>query len=171
MKLALMMVVAITGATWAVAGETQSIAGDLAKLQGKWEGRAGDAKAIRVTLDVAGSDVKVLVQTPQGLKIRAKGRLKLDESTSPRSLDWVKFSCNDEQELPEIAGIYKVENDAFTICNGGFNGARPGDFKPGDGPLADVLVFRRPATAKAAKPSTGASLAKVDRKVPKSSDH
>ncbi|APW60760.1 TIGR03067 domain-containing protein [Paludisphaera borealis] len=171
MKLALMMVVAISGATWAVAGETQSTAGDLAKLQGKWEGRAGDAKAIRVTLDVTGTNVNVLVHTPQGLKIRAKGSLKLDESTTPRSLDWVKFSCSDQQELPEIAGIYKVENDAFTICNGGFNGARPSDFKPGDGPLADVLVFRRPATATAGKPSTGAALAKVERKDSKSSDH
>jgi uncharacterized protein (TIGR03067 family) len=149
MKRAMMLMLAIYGASWAAAGEARPLSGDLARLQGKWEVRAGDAKAIQVNLEVSGSDVDVLIETPQGLSIRAKGRLKIDESTSPRKLDWVSFSCNDEQELPEIAGIYKVEDDAFTICNGGFNGARPTEFKPGDGPLADVLVFRRPAPDKA----------------------
>jgi uncharacterized protein (TIGR03067 family) len=165
--LTIVAVTAVLGATWSVAGEALPAAGDLAKLQGKWEGRAGAAKEIRVTLEVSESKVKVLVHTPQGLKIRAKGRLKLDESTSPRRLDWVEFSSSDHQTLPEIVGIYKIENDAFTICNGGFNGARPSDFKPGDGPLADVLVFRRPATATAAAaPVAGSALAEVVRSAP-----
>jgi uncharacterized protein (TIGR03067 family) len=160
MKNAIMLMLAISGATWALAGEARTPSGDLARLQGKWEARAGDAKAIRVALEVSGADATVEVQTPQGLSIRARGRLRIDESTSPRSLDWVGFSCDDEQEIPEIAGIYKVEEGAFTTCNGGFNGARPTEFKPGDGPFADVLIFRRPAaeTTTASPPSSpGAS--------------
>ena len=33
--------------------------------------------------------------------------------------------------------------DTFTVCNGGMNGSRPKEFKPGDGALAEVVVFER----------------------------
>lgn len=137
------------GASASLAGESAA-SGDVSRLQGKWQGRAGAAGELRVTMEFEGSRVAVLVQTPQGLTIRAKGEVKLDETTSPRRVDWVGFTAGEFQTLPEIQGVYKLEGDAFVLCNGGFNGARPEGFTPGDGPLADVLTFNRPEPPKVA---------------------
>ena len=131
------------------AGEATSSAGDLARLQGKWTAMAGTRREIRVAMEINGRDVKVHIRTPQGLEIRAEGEIKLDESTSPRSLDWVKFSGPDQQQFPAVAAVYKLEGDTFTVCNGGFLGRRPKEFKPGESALADVVVFRRPAATEA----------------------
>ncbi|MDG3002939.1 hypothetical protein [Paludisphaera mucosa] len=140
----------ILGSSWGLAGEELSHPGDIGRLQGKWEACVGPARDIRVTLDVSGKRVGVVIQTAQGLKIQAKGEIRIDESTSPRNVDWVGFAAGDFQSFPDVQGVYKIENDAFVMCNGGFNGARPADFTPGDGPLADVVTFRRPEPPKVA---------------------
>lgn len=140
----------VAAAIWLVvltssAGRAADVAttGDVARLQGKWTTRAGAAGELRVTMEFDGNRVDVLVQTPQGLTIRAKGEIKLDEATSPRSVDWVGFTAGDFQTIPEIQGVYRLEGDSFVLCNGGFNGARPADFVDGDGPLAAVVTFTR----------------------------
>lgn len=139
----------ITG-TWAGAGENLPLSGDVSKMQGKWETRTGAARDICVTLEFAGKQANVLIQTPQGLKIRARGEVRLDESTSPKRVDWVGFSVSDFQAIPEIQGVYKLEGDALILCNGGFNEARPADFTHGDGPLSEVVTFRRAEPPKVA---------------------
>jgi hypothetical protein len=83
------------------------------------------------------------------MKIRVHGELRIDETVSPRVLDWVKFNGPDDNELPEILGIYKLENDTLTVVNGGLHGGRPREFKPGEGLLGDLVTFRRlPGEAK-----------------------
>jgi uncharacterized protein (TIGR03067 family) len=124
-------------------GELASRTADLSRLQGRWSAKAGVRRELQVELEVIGQDVKVAITTPQGLNIKVRGGLRLNESTSPRSLDWVRLYGPDEQPLPEIAAIYKVDGETFTVCNGGFLGARPREFKAGDGALADVVVFKR----------------------------
>ena len=121
--------------------------GDLGRLQGKWTTKAGARRDIQVAMEIKGHDVSVAIKTPQGLDFEVQGELKLDETTTPRSLDWKKFSGPDQQPLPEIAAVYKIDGDIFTVRNGGFLGRRPKEFKPGDGALNDLVVFRRP-TAK-----------------------
>lgn len=143
----------VLGASAGLAGET-STSSDVSRLQGKWEGRAGASGELRVNMEFDGSRVDVTVQTPQGLTIRAKGEIKLDESTSPRRVDWVGFTAGEFQSLPEIQGVYRLDGDAFVLCNGGFNGSRPEGFIPGDGPLADVLTFKRPESPKVADART-----------------
>ena len=65
----------------------------------------------------------------------------------------------DQQPLPEIAAVYKIDGDTFTVCNGGFLGAHPKEFKSGEGVLADVVVFHRLDTkdTRAGSASTPAS--------------
>ncbi len=125
------------------AEEAVSRDGDLNRLQGRWTAKAGARHEIQVVIEVRGRGICAAIKTPQGLDFQVQGELKLDETTSPRSLDWKKLIGPDQQPLPEIAAVYKIDGDTFTVCNGGFLGARPKEFKPGEGVLADVVVFHR----------------------------
>jgi uncharacterized protein (TIGR03067 family) len=116
---------------------------DLGRLQGRWTARAGARREVRVILSIQGRRVDATIKTPQGVLFEFQGEVRVDETTSPRSLDWVNFSGADQQEFPQIPAIYKLDGDTFTLCNGGMNGTRPKEFKPGDGALADIVVFER----------------------------
>jgi uncharacterized protein (TIGR03067 family) len=131
--------------------ETISPNSDLGRLQGRWIARAGARGEVRVVLQIDGHKVDASIDTPQGIRFRLRGELKLDESTSPRSLDWVKFSGADQQEFPDVLGIYKIQRETFTIRNGGLSGPRPKEFKSGEGVLSEVIVFERERIASAAK--------------------
>ena len=78
--------------------------------------------------------------------------MKIDERRHLHvNLDWINFSSADQQEFPQIPGIYKLDGDSFTVCTGGMNGSRPKEFKPGDGVLSEVVVFQRERVAAAEK--------------------
>jgi uncharacterized protein (TIGR03067 family) len=146
--------VSITAFGWisALAG-TEAIPADtdLGRLQGRWTARAGARREVRVVLIIQSRRVDATIITPQGVRFQVQGEVRLDETTSPRSLDWVNFSGADQQEFPQIPAIYKLDRDTFTLCNGGMNGTRPKEFKPGDGALADVVVFERERSSSDAK--------------------
>ncbi len=148
--------VGIASVAWlsALAGpETTKSDTDLGRLQGRWIARAGAKREVRVVLQIQGKQVDASIRTPQGIRFQVRGELKIDETTSPRSLDWIKFSGADQQEFPDIPAIYKIDRDKFTVCNGGLGGRRPKEFAPGDGILAEVVVFEREQTAVAKKAS------------------
>jgi uncharacterized protein (TIGR03067 family) len=143
--------------TTALAGaEAISPDSDLGRLQGRWTARAGAKHEVRVVLAVQGRRVIASIATPQGIRFQVHGEVKVDETMSPRRLDWVKFIGADQQEFPEIPAIYKLDRDTFIVCNGGLDGPRPTEFKSGDGLLAEVVVFKRePAPAQSKTKSTG----------------
>ncbi len=122
--------------------------GDLARFQGGWVARAGAERKVHVTLDVDGRRARVKIVTPQGLTLVASGEVKIDETASPRSLDWIKFSGADGTQFPEIQAIYEFRGESLRVCNGGPNNGRPTEFADGDGPLSGVVVFERPAPGK-----------------------
>jgi uncharacterized protein (TIGR03067 family) len=159
MKVSLPILVVLLGLHAHAADEAVSRDGDLGRLQGRWTAKAGTRREIHVVIEIKGRDVHAAIKTPQGLDFQVQGELKLDETTSPRSLDWKKFSGPDQQPLPDIAAVYKIEGDTFTVCNGGFLGSRPKEFKPGEGVLADVVVFHRldPKDARTGPKTTSAS--------------
>lgn len=119
------------------------VTGDLAKFQGRWVTHAGERGKLVVTVAFEGTQATVDVVTPQGLKVRVKGEVRIDDSVSPHRLDWVNFNGADSIDLTEIPAIYEWKGDALRVCNGGPNNARPTEFKRGDGVLADVHVFER----------------------------
>jgi uncharacterized protein (TIGR03067 family) len=129
---------------------------DLARLQGKWTARAGARKEVRVLLEIKGRQATASIKTPHGMRLLLEGEIKLDESTSPRQLDWINFTGADQQEFPPLLAIYSVAGDRFTVCNGGMNGARPTKFKAGDGILAEVVVFERVPRVAAGKAKAAA---------------
>jgi uncharacterized protein (TIGR03067 family) len=120
-----------------------ALAGDLGRLQGRWTASAGLRRDIRVVLEIKGRAVTVDISMPRGQNFQVEGELALDETTRPRSLAWTRFMAPGEQPLPEIQGVYKIDGDIFTVCNGGLHGTRPKEFKRGDHPLADLVVFQR----------------------------
>jgi uncharacterized protein (TIGR03067 family) len=130
---------------------------DLGRLQGRWTARAGSRKEIQVILAFRGRRVDVDITTKQGVRLQVEGEVKVDEKTTPRRLDWLKLSTADQQEFPQIAGIYKLDGDTFTVCNGGMNGVRPKEFKPGDGVLSEVVVFQRERVASADRAKSSSS--------------
>jgi uncharacterized protein (TIGR03067 family) len=150
MRYILLTLVSVAALGWisALAG-TEAIPADtdLGRLQGRWTARAGARREGRVLLTIQGRRVDATIKTPQGISFEVQGEVRLDETTSPRSLDWVNFSGADQQEFPQISAIYKLDRDRFTLCNGGMNGTRPKEFKPGDGALADLVVFERERSA------------------------
>ena len=103
----------------------------------------GARREVRVLLEIKGCKATATIKTPHGAKLLLTGEVKLDETTSPRRVDWIKFTGADQQEFPALLGIYSLEGDRFTVCNGGLNGSRPREFKPGDGILAEVVRFER----------------------------
>ncbi len=108
-------------------------------------------------LEIKGCKARATIKTPHGARLLLAGEVKLDETTSPRRLDWIKFSGADQQEFPPLLAIYALKGDRFTVCNGGMNGSRPSDFKPGDGILAEVVIFEREPSLAAAKSKPAAS--------------
>lgn len=125
------------------AGPGERPSGDLARLQGGWTVKAGPKRDIPVTLVIKGQDVVVDVESPLGLSIHAEGKIRIQESATPKTIDWVGFSIVDGQDFPEVLGLYELSDTTFTIVNGGPNNGRPHVFKKGDGALADVLTFTR----------------------------
>jgi uncharacterized protein (TIGR03067 family) len=148
----LALILSSLGASAALPGEeTASTDKDLTRLQGRWTARAGARREVRVVLDIKGSKATATIKTPHGARLLLTGEVKLDETTSPRRVDWSKFTGADQQEFPALLGIYTLKGDRFTVCNGGMNGARPSDFKPGAGILAEVVVFEREQSVADAK--------------------
>jgi|GEM_PF-1375606 len=156
MKVSMPILLVLLGLNVHAADEAVSRDGDLDRLQGRWTANAGARHEIHVVIEIKGRGVCAAIKTPQGLDFQVQGELKLDETTSPRSLDWKKLTGPDQQPLPEIAAVYKIDGDTFTVCNGGFLGARPKEFKPGEGVLADVVVFHRLESKVARTGSTAA---------------
>jgi uncharacterized protein (TIGR03067 family) len=158
-KHVLTLVLSFLGAQGASMGAEPPPSGesDLARLQGRWTARAGARREVRVLLEIEGCKVTATVKTPHGARLLLTGEVKLDEKTSPRRVDWIKFTGADQQEFPGLLGIYTLKADRFTVCNGGLNGSRPNDFKPGDGILSEVVTFERERSLAAAKSKPSAN--------------
>jgi uncharacterized protein (TIGR03067 family) len=130
---------------------------DLGRLQGCWIARTGPRQGIEVRLEFSGHNARFTVRMPNGQRIEAEGQFELDENVTPKSVDWVKFRGPDDQELPEIPAIYRLDAESFVVCSGGLNNGRPKEFRRGDGLLTEVVTFHRldgePAAPSVADPT------------------
>ena len=120
--------------------------GDLARLQGTWTAKVGPNKDIPITLSIKDSVIELAGSRPNGGDFKLKGEIKLDEKASPKTLDWVKFTGPQGNELPENPGIYKLDGDSWTICAGGPGNDRPTKFEAGEGGPPNLTTWARVKT-------------------------
>jgi uncharacterized protein (TIGR03067 family) len=140
----LVMVLSIASLSVTLARADDSTpSGDLARLQGVWTAMVGPERQIPITLEVQKQKVTITGKRPNGEDVTLKGELKLDEKASPRTVDWVKFVGPQGNEAPENLGIYKLDDDTFTVCSGGPGNGRPTEFKKGDDGPPQLVTFTR----------------------------
>lgn len=106
--------------------------GDLAKLQGTWKAMIGPNKDRPVTLEIKGKAITAKFTNDDGKVLDLKGEVALNESASPRTIDFAKFK-NDGEDIDDTLGLYKVEGDTLTLCVGSPGDPRPTEFKAGEG--------------------------------------
>ena len=122
--------------------EKAKLTGDLAKLQGTWEGMGGPNKDTHFTLILEGNKA-TLVFEAGGEQIKVNGEFKLDEKAAPKTIDWTKFTAPGGDAIGDNMGIYKLEGDKLTLCSGGPGNERPTEFKEGDGGPPNLSVVTR----------------------------
>ena len=100
----------------------EGIDGDLALLQGTWNGGVGPGGAIAATLAVQGRDARFTLVGPDGQQILgASGRIAVDESATPKAMDWTP----EEPGADPLLSIYEFEGPRLRLGLGIGRGAAP----------------------------------------------
>jgi uncharacterized protein (TIGR03067 family) len=128
LKIALLLILAMPGLAWSEG----PVSGDLAKLQGRWTTKIGAEKNRPVTLAIENQTIVVKFTTPEGDTLDIQGELVLNESASPKTIDFIKMK-NGGENMDDSLGLYKIEGETFTLCVGRPGEPRPSTFKGGDG--------------------------------------
>ena|SRR5579872_900563 len=103
---------------------------DLELLQGEWAMISLEIKGVKSPeetltqhkLKIEGDKWSVTTGAKSGMK----AVIKIDEATSPRTLD-LNYQVGQGEVLS--LGIYKIEGDTFTFCRTGGYKERPTEFK------------------------------------------
>jgi uncharacterized protein (TIGR03067 family) len=149
------------GVTGSARAEEPAVTGDLARLQGQWTAMFGREKNIPMVVTVKGATVTLSITRPDAPPYESKGEIKLDETARPqKTIDWTGFIGRDGTEAPPNLGIYLLNGDAFTVCNGGPGRARPTEFKASEGGPQQLITLHRKLAATGASEPTG-DLAKL----------
>ena len=125
------------------ASADDAIRGDLAKLQGNWSGVIGRRDNIPVVVEIRGRSVSASFTAPDGEKRTLRGEIRLDESVSPKAVDWINFKAQNGDDLPDNLGIYELDGDSFKVCNGGRDKPRPTEFKESEGGTPTLILLTR----------------------------
>ncbi|HEY2158409.1 MAG TPA: TIGR03067 domain-containing protein, partial [Isosphaeraceae bacterium] len=127
----------------------QAVSGDLAKIQGKWWTRMyplGGGRGIVQFIEIRGDAITGTNEDPGSKSV---GRVKLDESKSPKAIDYLDTVADTKAlkdiKLPDMHGIYETDGETLKIAmnTGILNSKRPTkftfDYKNG----ISVTTYRR----------------------------
>jgi uncharacterized protein (TIGR03067 family) len=146
----------------AAAADEPAPAGDLAKLQGQWTAMFGPQKDIPLVVTIRGSGVTISITRPDAPTRESKGEIKIDEAAKPyKTIDWINFKGPEGNAAPANRGIYTLNGDSITVCNGGPGNPRPTEFKAGDGGPPQLLVLNRKGGPAAAAGDLAGDQAKI----------
>lgn len=122
--------------------DAPAAANDLAKLQGKWSAMVGPDKRIPIIFEFKDKSFSIHV-TFNGEEATLTGDIKIDDTKSPKEIDFLNFTGPGGESIGDNLGIYKLEGDELTSCSGGPGNDRPTEFKAGDGGAPNLTVFKR----------------------------
>ena len=129
----------------AAASTASAPQGDLAKLQGSWEAKTGlQPDYADLIWVIRAGRCNVSVRAPDGVTTIHDVELTIDETTTPKSLDF-KGGIAPEGPLKSISrSIYELDGNTLKICAGYPDGPRPSEFKAGvEGRAPELLIFER----------------------------
>jgi len=117
-----------------------AVAADLERVQGEWVAIEFAANGQKASADDA-SGVKLKIkgneffaEFPQG---QAQGTLKLNGTTSPKSMDATTEAGD------QVPGIYEISGATFRICYAMNDAPRPKEFKSAEGSDLILITFKR----------------------------
>jgi uncharacterized protein (TIGR03067 family) len=95
-------------------------------LEGRWTGTSGDKNDIPVTLTVKGSSLLLEITLPSGHAFPIRGEFNLDTTAQPAAtLDIRKMKGPDDETIPDIKGLLRIEADSVKMCLSDPGGTRP----------------------------------------------
>ncbi len=115
--------------------------GDMAKFQGNWKSSLNNGD-VQIRLTVKG-DAMTAKWSKDGSELELKGKFKLNESATPKTIDFVGFKRPDGEDMPDNPGIYAIDGESITICAGGGGNARPTEFKAGEGGQPTLFTLEK----------------------------
>jgi uncharacterized protein (TIGR03067 family) len=115
----------------AVMADDKTPKGDLAKIQGRWEGVSGrpeEGTSVEYTFE--GKSFRLRFKSPGGATGGLDGKFRIDETAKPHNtIDWVDQKGLKGRAYPDIPGIYALlDDDTLKLCTPGINSARPTEF-------------------------------------------
>jgi uncharacterized protein (TIGR03067 family) len=117
--------------------------GDLAKIQGTWTAPAGPNDEVIISMTVKDSIYTVTYDRGDGTNVELKGEIKLDEKTTPKTLDFVKTQRNDGDDSRDNLGIYTFDGETLKVCVGMPGNERPKEFTKGEDGAPMLLIFTK----------------------------
>ncbi|WP_169974707.1 TIGR03067 domain-containing protein [Tautonia rosea] len=130
-------------------------ADDLASLQGTWRAEAGPTGEVIITLTIEGDRFVRVVETSPRTSFTFRGRLRLDESAKPGTLDWVEIVGPGDEPRADMLGLYQLDGDAFIICSAAPGAARPDALAAGRGLYPSLQTYSRVVVSADEEPLTG----------------
>jgi uncharacterized protein (TIGR03067 family) len=121
---------------------TATARSDLDQMQGEWvpaefvsNGKASSTEAL-AAIKVTMKDNEYLVARANGSH---QGTFKLNENTTPKSMDLTPQSGSD------VPAIYEIAGDTFKACYALNGASRPAEFKSAEGSDHVLVVYKRKA--------------------------
>ena len=107
-----------------------ALAGDLALLQGTWRNQSGHLNSERETLTIRDDVLVASSKLPRGGEVRYESRIRLDETASPKAIDFIDPRVG-KKALQPAYGIYELDGDTLKIHKSGIGRGRSSVFETG----------------------------------------
>jgi uncharacterized protein (TIGR03067 family) len=140
-----------------------ALAGDLALLQGTWRNQSGHLNSERETLTIRDDVLLASSKLPRGGEVRFESRIQLDESASPKTIDFVSPHVG-KKTLQTAYGIYELDGDTLKIHKSGIGRGRSSVFQNGSEQGSVSIWTRAGSRARSAAPAPVAAAAAKEPK-------